>query len=755
MKTVLVVGEQAATAALEEAVSLRDFVVARCDPADAASQARTLGPAALAISPPGSMPPATFISDLLKELGGSGPPVIVALSGRETELRDKCLIAGAHDVSLDGHPEDLAARVDAAANGWLRGAPRRTLAMTIRGQRERETLAFQVADIDPTGFTVATPPAIAFGSLVRVTVPLPDGPPLVVWGRTAEADGVAGVRFLALSLEERIRILGAIQAKNKSAAPRSGTAPEQTLTPAQAPRLIPSSPGVAPVPPALRERTLSLAPKPAPPMLAPMAEEPQGSPSPNSRPPARSIAPTPEMSPPSRPSPPERTASPTPQSRPPFILSKAGATPVSNAPAPRTSSSPIITPAPPADTAVAASQPASTNNIPVDQAAAAVVESASAPSASAQQSIADAIGDLLGPDSLPPPDAPSTPSPISAPPQAAAAPASRRWPIKTYTPEGALQSLGEALSLGLVGENEGGPAGDTVIAFVRTLSVSESRAFGDDPPADLPEPQLTIRCLELRLRLFALVQDAERCLAEAPGPWEVDDHQMTALTAEVNVLTGELQKLTDAFVAAAQASRIKDINQFRNALMKAQASLRAAVERLKGEAAASAGNNVFLDGQVVLPPSRPPPRTPATRPPPPKVSAPSAAEAKLESASTHLEISPKVRARRRVMAWSVLLGIICIGGLFMYPHKAFHMGPGQFGGIAGIRDVVIVPDAHQAVVTVDDQWRPLPGSVNQIRDFLVLHDARTFVIRNAKEQPLVMEKEGRKPIVLQVAGAGK
>ena len=70
---------------------------------------------------------------------------------------------------------------------------------------------------------------------------------------------------------------------------------------------------------------------------------------------------------------------------------------------------------------------------------------------------------------------------------------------------------------------------------------------------------------------------------------------MKELSAEADVAGRELQKASTAYMSSGDTQRLKDTNQFRNTLVRAENDFRTAVARLEGEAAPTSGRAMGLE----------------------------------------------------------------------------------------------------------------------------------------------------------------
>lgn len=638
-------------------------------------------------------PAAQVIAELMKSGRAGSSPIIVALGARDAVQRDQCLIAGAHDVSLDGQPDDIAGRVDSAVNGWLRAAPRRQLKATFRAQRGRQFLDLRVTDIDPTGFAIAPVEGLAEGALLRVSVALPDGE-LLAWGRLSSADGVPGVRLVGMVTDERLRIVSAIRGKPVEAPPpeeaeTTGADAASTdhddldtsaaVTPTESPAVpvppMPAAPG--PTPPVQRERTVP--------------------------PPVRVAIPTADESA-------EVSTGPSaPPTRPATGTGNSGVIRPSGAPAARERTLP-----PPAAASVA----------PRDV------------------SIADAIGNALEPESeVAPPIEPTEGVPEAE---------TFLWPGFIPPAEVCAEMLREAATLPMVAERENGPPTHVVLAFARTMSPIEKRAFDATPPTELPETGLAIRCLVHRLRLFTLIDEAASVPTDGSVTVLLDDGALAGLTTEVNAANAELQKAIDGFVATAQTQRIKEVNAFKNTLTRAQGDLKSAVARLRGEVTAR-GNMALLDVHENIAGAPRPVVAPARRAEP--VAAPEKRPEIKPAFSGGPESTPQQRERRRIIGWAIamviLSGVWAALHFLRPPPRALNAA--ELAELLDIKDVAISPKNHHAFLVVSAAWKPDQLHRAALDALAARYQLETFTVQNMKGEAVAAKVRGQKELSVYVA----
>ncbi len=588
-------------------------------------------------------PHARAVTRLLQVISGAPLPVIVALPDEQRTQRDACLIAGAGDVAVGAHPDDVAGRVDSAVHGWSRGSPRRKLRAALKAQRGRQMIDLQTVDIDPSGLGIVPIANLPAGSLLRTNLMLPDGE-MLTWGRLASADdGSPGIRFVALMPEERQRIVSAIRTK-----------PVPTAT----------SPGMTPA----------------------------------------VVGFTPPV--------PERTGSPA-----------AGVV--------ITSSSVLPPPPLPAPAA------------------------APATSATGADLIADAIGEMLGEPGKDGSEAaavPVSPDPAAVQPGLAGniPGESRKWPTVTYQIEAAQNVLAQACSLGLASDEEGAPPGERVLEFVRTLTTVERRAFDADPPPELPDPPLARKCLAMRLRLFALTQEAAEIPLDPGAQLSIDDELLSQLNLETKGINGDLQKELDRFVAAAQTQRIKEVNTFRNALTRGASDLRSALGRLRGEVVDGRANAVLLDVEE---------KNESAQQPLARRDAPRDVEKKEEHAVFAPETAAAKEARRkwRIRVWLILFVLSAGAGVyaFLHPWKNRLMTAEEYRDVVDISEVNYDPHRNHATILVNAKWRPDPSHLQPMEQFIKREAFDTYVVLNDKHEAMAIGRKGKPMTVVRAHSAQK
>lgn len=661
MKTVLLVAEGAADAELGKSLADLGWSVRNSAPRQAVEAARAERPSAVVVAAFVDATAARFVSHLIQNLREDPPIVVVALPVADAALRDACLVAGADDI-VCGSAIEAAAGIDAAVGEWLRGAVRTPFAETIRAQQARKTFELKGIDLDASGFAFEPTDAVLDGQLVRVTLPLPGGE-LLVWARVSQADGQVGARFVALSADERQRV-GAATQRSK----------DVTLPPRATPLGTPVVPGP---PPASRAAGTPIVPGP-PPTSRPAAVRPAAM-----APPVVAATTPPVATPVSAVSPTPLSVAPV--AAPAVVVPAPPSALIPPAPSEITAPPAVLVPAAPAEEPVAAADSTRADAAP------------QAPAASDHGSLLDAIDEELG--------TPKVAAEADVLEGLLGSALEHRWPQSVPEVDATLASLQTAATLGLVGEQAGAPSGDTVLAFVRSVSPLERRLFDPEPPQELPDAGLGIRCLGLRLRMFALQRDAEQRLTGTER-YAVDDVVLGALKAEVAQLDASLQKIVDGFVATGQPQKIKDVSIFRNALNKAFADLKRVSGRLRGDADAErSGSAVLLDvaeevpGQQQVAPVRKDAREPEKK----------VVEKKPQFAR---QLTLEQKERRRLIVWCSIGAAALVLRLVTLEPSVKQLDGKDLDGLAGVVEIAIPPGAvgqdaakvRSAVVRVTDTW---------------------------------------------------
>jgi hypothetical protein len=320
------------------------------------------------------------------------------------------------------------------------------------------------------------------------------------------------------------------------------------------------------------------------------------------------------------------------------------------------------------------------------------------------------------------------------------------WPSSRYSSEGSLALLREGTTLGLAGEAPGAPSGDAVIQFVKTLTLPEQHIFDAEPPQGLPESALAIKCLVIRLKLFAYAKDA--LSAAAVGPTDrIDAAFVASMDTEVRVASDELQKATAVYMSSGDTQRIKETNHFRNALIRGEAEFRSAIARLRGEAPLQeGGSTVFLDRESA------PTQDPTLAPRRELTKAPEKVEKRPEPGKVKLgfEKTPEER-RRRLMIWTGI-GWTVLGAIayFAYPAHPREMDASEFAEL-GATSAILFKEKHQAVIVVPDNWKVDTARAKKLDDFLARNAVETYVVRNAQGATLVLGVPS-KPRIVTLAG---
>jgi hypothetical protein len=203
-RPVIIVGREESIDACVEALAARDLRGIGVDLGQVEAEIRQRPPSALVLA---SMPgdAAMRMVGHLRRRHGASLPVIVSIGRKDLKLRDRCLDVGATDVCVEGDPDSIAGLVDVAVNGWLRTAPVRAWNDTLTVQRRGEPVALAVTDIDPTGIALRDGADLEPDELHRLTLPFSDGE-LLLWARVSHASGEPGLRFVAMTTEDRLRL---------------------------------------------------------------------------------------------------------------------------------------------------------------------------------------------------------------------------------------------------------------------------------------------------------------------------------------------------------------------------------------------------------------------------------------------------------------------------------------------------------------------------------------------------------------------
>jgi hypothetical protein len=403
-------------------------------------------------------------------------------------------------------------------------------------------------------------------------------------------------------------------------------------------------------------------------------------------------------------------------------------------------SAPVITPPPPPVAVEPAESPSTAAESSELVSAAPAVDPAAAPTSS---DIGDLIGSALGMEVAPSGDtdgadaAANTGSGVDVQP----APVTP-WPQKHYQHEACFNVLRDALTLGLVGEVEGAPVGQVVLDFTRSLTLPEQRAFDPEPPSSLPEQGLTIRCLELRMRLFASSRDAREDAAAGAGTFGIDSAVTAKFDAEVNAASNELQAAINVFIATSDTVRIKEMNQFRNSLLKSHADFKTALAVLRGEVTEQSGRAVLLDvAEQTLDQRRGSGAMPQVQPEPEKKSS------EFKASAFKKELDPAKRRTRRLVSVLVVLLLLLGGAIWAIPQGARRLGPEELAQI-GALDIVVTSDTQKATVTVPDTWKVTREQVEKTRVLLARFDVTTFVIQTVNHSAVAFVSPRRDPVLI-------
>lgn len=695
-RTVLVAGERAWADACVDALSARGFDATVLD---GELPSALIGVAALVVQAEPNLDRAAFARAWVGPARAASCLVFGALDSLEPTARDRLLIAGATDVSPEGDPDDLAARVEASLAGWMRTGPRRKLKTSFKAQRGRQTFDLAVVDIDPGGIGLVDGEGVVSGELLRLALPLPDGP-LVAWGRVSEAEGIPGVRFLGLSVQERRRIASAVQGKPRAAVSRD-SAPKASAA------AVASAPVPPPVPSQTPTPTASAVPVSPTPVRTPSAPVQSLS----------SVVPVATTGGQAATAPVLSAREETPFALDISVDTDADVTPLAPSGAEAAPVAEVLSDADIAEKDVATS----------DRHSAATAAGAEA---NAVDSIADAIGELLSENSQP-----SVPVLRPVPSDGGAAGSDRndgesenaepelplqRWPTQVPTAEEIAPEFETAVTLGLVSSESNDGLGDRILEFARALTPIERRAWDENPPEEVLVPELLQRQLNLRMRFFLLISEGQSLAVPPEARWEIDEELLRPLKAEANALLDEIQQLADEYLAAGELARMKALHPIRSPLTRALDDLRTITERLLGLAIEPSLGRIPLDSD-----ERSPDEAPEYRPAR-KAPAQKAQEKRKEAPLSLPRRNQNSRTARRMAVWSLVLAALVAILVVIQPERARRVGTDIAGNVAGVMEVVVVQD--KATVQMSPGWIVDPVSVETIRRNLQQSGIRNVLI---------------------------
>lgn len=656
MAKVVLVAEPDSRAALQTALEALNLDVLACSPKEAAARVREADVVAVAAFPDDATA-SRFLTHLLTAHAAACPPVVCQVAEKAT-ARDAALIAGAVDVVFDLEPGHFASRVAAAVGRWERAVQRTHLGVTLRAQSGRTALELKVADLDATGLGLASTAGVSPRQLVRLQVPLPGGP-LLVWGRVAQSEGVAGVRFLGLSAADRERLAEATRAK---AAPAPG--PIHPGPPPAAVAVVPPPDVAGGNSSETSAELVDAAPAgDAPAPAAEASDQVPGSAVSEEISTEVEVAEDVED---------DATASPPPD--------EEGA---------------VATVAAPSDEEHSRGEGEPAGDQKAGGLSSLIDDELSAGSEG------DMLASILDSGIV------------------------RRWPEESWDTDACLEVLRSGATVGLVSDVERAPSGETVVAFLRTVTPMERRAFDAVPPPELPPSPLTTRCLALRLRCFALVENARAQPSDGAG-WVIDHVPLTTLKAEADLARTELQKLADALMAEGQTVRLRDVNNFANALHKAYTDVTLEAARLRGEAV-TRDRAVLLDVAEQDPDARPTVRPKAGKAVPKAEKSPTSRDFRKKT--------PEERARRRLVGWVVVLVAAVALRVVLWPEGVRTLEPGDLRAVPGVVEVKLPPPGgidgrpQAAAVTVIGTWRADDAeAMEKLKTFLRGKGAKRFAV---------------------------
>lgn len=341
------------------------------------------------------------------------------------------------------------------------------------------------------------------------------------------------------------------------------------------------------------------------------------------------------------------------------------------------------------------------------------------------ESIGDLLADALGEVAL---------EGAEGEPGALAPVVERTWPEHTFDTQACIEVLTTAASIGLATEVENAPSGDTVLLFLRTTTPIERRLFESEPPSELPPPELGERCLALRLRCFALCDEAA-ALPHTGVKWTIDDALVDALKAEVSDARAQIQRLVEGLVAEAATERIRTFNAFANALERSFSNLRQLIASLKGEVQLQA-SGALLD--VAEQGEEEQTKTPATK----RRSEAKAQEKKKPAAHAPVfkRTTAAQAARKRLVGLGVVL-VVAVGiRIVFWPASTQVLSGAELQGLAGIVEVKLPPPGsviarpQPAVIIVTAAWRP--------EDAQAVAKVKTLLRTRGMERMVVLDSEG-------------
>lgn len=300
------------------------------------------------------------------------------------------------------------------------------------------------------------------------------------------------------------------------------------------------------------------------------------------------------------------------------------------------------------------------------------------------------------------------------------------WPDRAFDAEATREALSAAAQAGLAAQIEGAPSPSELLAFVRTLSPAERKAFEDEPPADLVEPALHARALILRLTLWVYSQEA-RAVAARGERVLVDAAALDAISRDVRALNDAFQKAAGLLLTNADPHALRELSQMRNAVTRGHDELKSAVAALKGEAHETRPA-VLLDVDEAAPGASTPPKREA--------------KATASEQPKQPEFVPPFKRRERSRTTKAIASaLVVIAGVaalyFGMPAGPKYLSLEMFESVPGVRQALIQPGgARQAMLIVDSNWQQSPQTVARAAQIVEKADARRLLVLDGSNRVL-------------------
>lgn len=300
-------------------------------------------------------------------------------------------------------------------------------------------------------------------------------------------------------------------------------------------------------------------------------------------------------------------------------------------------------------------------------------------------------------------------------------PPAQVWPLSLPDAGEIDLELRTALTFGAV-SSESGELGEKILEYCKSISPQERKAWDDEPPEELPDPDLLRRQVGLRFRLRLLISEATALKAPPEARWELDTELIKQLRDEANALLDEVQKLADSFVAAGELQRMRELNPLRTPISEALSELRRACDRLEGLEEDPSLARLPLDHE-----ERSPDDEEVVRRRPRESKEAEKHESKQPRFAKRRDPA-KAKRVRRVTFGLVLSAALAALLVVVQPTRAKRVDVQIAGRVQGVAEVVV--NADKAMVRMNYGWMVDPAVVERIRQNLAQQGISSVIVVN-------------------------